>query len=182
MRIKKNKKKRAIFLDRDGTLILALKKSKYKIRPPYIKRELKFYKDIKLLKKFNKNYLLIIISNQPDISRGLLKEEFNKYINNKLTIFLGLTDIFMCFDKKSNCYKPKTLMIKRAIKKYNIDKNKSYVIGDTWRDIKMGNDCKVKTILIDRKYPKYLTRIKDNKPTFIINKFKDLKKIIPNDF
>ena len=71
---KKTKKKKAIFLDRDGTLIRALKKSKYKIRPPYIKKELKFYKDINFLKKFNKNYLLIIISNQPDILRGLLKK------------------------------------------------------------------------------------------------------------
>ena len=34
----------------------------------------------------------------------------------------------MCFDKKSKCYKPQTLMMKRAIKKYNIDKKKSYVI------------------------------------------------------
>ena len=41
-------------------------------------------------------------------------------------------------------------MLLKAKRKYRIDFEKSFMIGDTWRDIKMGNDCMCKTILIER--------------------------------
>ena len=101
--IKKKNKKKAIFLDRDGTLIYSKKKSKFKIRPPYEKKELKFYKDIKYINKFKKKYIFIIVTNQPDVKRGFLKEEFNNYINTELKKKIPYKKIYMCFQKNSNC-------------------------------------------------------------------------------
>ena len=86
--------------------------------------------------------------------------------------------MYMCFKKNSNCYKPKTLMVNKAIKKFNINTNESFIIGDTWRDIELGNRSNITTILVDRKYPKSLTKIKKTKPEFIIQSFKELDKII----
>lgn len=176
--MKINETNKALFLDRDGTLVHALPKSKYKIRPPYIKSELKFYNDIKFLKKFNKEYLFIIVTNQPDIKRGLLKKKFNDYINCKLKNFFFIKAIYTCFDKNSKCYKPKTFMVREAIKKYKINKKKSYVIGDTWRDIELGNRCRIKTILVDRNHVPQLTKIEKTKPKYIIKNFKTLSNII----
>ena len=176
--IKKKNKNKAIFLDRDGTLIYSKKKSKFKIRPPYEKKELKFYKDIKYINKFKKKYIFIIVTNQPDVKRGFLKEEFNNYINTELKKKIPYKKIYMCFQKNSNCYKPKTLMVNKAIKKFNINTNESFIIGDTWRDIELGNRSNISTILVDRKYPKNLTKIKKTKPEFIIQSFKELGKII----
>ena len=161
MKIKHYKK--SIFLDRDGTLIKAIKKSKTKYRPPYSKKELKLFKDIKFLKFFSKKYFLIICTNQPDIKRGLQTKMFNNFINMKLKKIIPIKDIFSCeclkTEKNCNCYKPKTGMILKAKKKYKINLKKSYVIGDTWRDILLGQSTG-KTILIDRGQDEYIMRKK----------------------
>jgi D-glycero-D-manno-heptose 1,7-bisphosphate phosphatase len=175
--------KKAIFLDRDGTLNYSLKKkNSNKVRPPYKISELKFYEDLHELKKYSKEYLLIVVTNQPDIRRGKQKYYFNRYINNELKKIIPIKKIYTCYclEKESNCncYKPKPEMIFKAQKKYQIDLKKSYMIGDTWRDIGLGNNSGCISILIDRKYDKSLTKLNQYRPKFIINKFFELKKII----
>ncbi|MBD1173036.1 HAD-IIIA family hydrolase [Pelagibacterales bacterium SAG-MED03] len=180
MRIKHSNK--SIFLDRDGTLIKAIKKGKTKYRPPYSKKELKIYNDIKFLKFFSKNYFLIICTNQPDIKRGLQTKTFDNFINKKIKQILPIEEIFSCeclkTEKNCNCYKPKTTMILKAKKKYKINLKKSYVIGDTWRDISLGQNTGCKTILVDRGQNEIIMKKNKFKPDFIIKNLKNLKKII----
>lgn len=174
---------KAIFLDRDGTLNYSLKKkNSNKIRPPYKLSELKFYKDIAELKKYSKKYLLIVITNQPDIKKGKQNSKFNNYINSKLKKIIPIKKIYTCYclDKEKNCtcYKPKPGMIFKAQKKYKINLKQSYVIGDTWRDIGSAINSGCIPILIDRKHHKSLIKIKKYKPDFVIKRFIELKKII----
>ena len=67
-------------------------------------------------------------------------------------------------------------MIFKAKKKYNIDLRESFVVGDRWKDINAGVAAKCKTIFIDHGYNEGLKK----KPTYKIDKFLDIKKIIKN--
>ena len=174
--------KKSIFLDRDGTLIKAIKKSKKKYRPPYSIKELKIYKDIKFLKEFSRKYLLIICTNQPDVKRGLQTKKFDSFINEKIKKKIPIKKIFSCnclkTEKNCNCYKPKTGMLLEAKKKFKINFKKSYVIGDSWRDILLGKNVGCKTILVDRGQNEIIMKRKKFKPDFIVKNFKNLKYII----
>lgn len=173
---------RSIFLDRDGTLIKAIKKNKLKYRPPYSKTELKIYKDIKYLKNFSKSFYLIICTNQPDIKRGLQSKSFDDYINKKIKKKIPIKEIFSCEciekEKNCNCYKPKITMLLKAKKKYKINLKKSFVIGDTWRDISLGKNAGCKTILVDRGQDRKIMKKKKYKPDYILKNLKNLKKFI----
>ena len=72
-------------------------------------------------------------------------------------------------------------MLFKAIKKFNISIKNSFFIGDTWRDIKLANSYKIKSILIDRGFYKHLKddfKIKRAKPDFIIKSFEQIFQII----
>jgi len=183
------KKIKCIFLDRDGTLNKALKKTnsnKFKLRPPYQIDEFKIYKDLYFLNYFKNNYSFIIISNQPDLVSGEQSFTFHNYINNEIKKLIPIKEAFFCIclpkiGTNCKCYKPNKFIIQKLISKFNISIKDSYIIGDTWRDIKMANNVNMKSILIDRGY---YNKLKNDfiahkaKPNFIIKDFKQLKNII----
>ena len=77
-------KNKAIFLDRDGTLIKSLIKENtknLKLRPPYNYNELKVFGDLSFLNLYSKKYLLIIVSNQPDLYTKVQSLKFHNFIN-----------------------------------------------------------------------------------------------------
>ena len=147
---------KAIFLDRDGvvnrTLIINKK--------PYAPRKIEDFKlmpnlleNISLLKK--KKFLLIIITNQPDIGNGLMKRKTLNLMHKKLLNNAPIDDIFVCSHSQNQncrCRKPKNGLIIKAKKKYNINLAESYLIGDRSIDIQAGKISNCKTIFIDRKY------------------------------
>ena len=67
-------------------------------------------------------------------------------------------------------------MILEAQKEWNIDIEKSYIIGDSWRDIGAGINAGCKTILIDRKYNMPMLY----KPDYIVNSLKEAESKILN--
>jgi len=147
---------KAIFLDRDGVLNNAIIK-KGKPYPPYKVKDVTFPTNIKRdLFQLKKNgFLLIMITNQPDVSRGKLSLRSLNDINNYVKNQLDIDDVFICIhDDKDNCLcrKPKPGMIINASSKWNIDLTKSFLVGDRWRDIQAGIKIKIKTILIDLEY------------------------------
>lgn len=181
-------KNKAIFLDRDGTLIKSLIKDNtknFKLRPPYTPNELRVFGDLSFLNLLSKKYLLIIISNQPDLYTNIQSLKFHNFINLQIKKKIYVKDFFFCkclkSDPKCNCYKPKTTMIKKAILKYNISIKHSYFIGDTWRDVKIANNVNLKSILIDRGFYNNLKNefiMNNAKFDFKIKSFHQLKDII----
>tara|TARA_B100001113_G_scaffold352293_1_gene353314 strand:- start:5252 stop:5782 length:531 start_codon:yes stop_codon:yes gene_type:complete len=151
-----NKGLKAFFLDRDGVLnkSIVINNKPY---PPKNITELVIPKGLKknleILKKLN--YLLIMVTNQPDVARGTKKRKDVEKINNYLKNQLCLDDVFCCFHDDSdncNCRKPKIGMIISACKKWNIDISKSYLVGDRWKDIECGINAGLKTFLLENKY------------------------------
>lgn len=131
--------KKAVFLDRDGTLI--------KDRG-YLKHihQVEFYSyTFTSLKIIQKEYLLFIITNQSGIAKGLTThtevEKINRFIANKLRqAGIRIHGIFYCpHDKEDRCRcrKPNTKFIEDISRKYPIDLNRSFVIGDHVSDVEM---------------------------------------------
>ena len=146
---------KAVFLDRDGVINRCINIKKKCFAPKFY-RDFKLYPYVKssIIKLKKKNYLIIVVTNQPDICKKKIKiEEINK-MNNKL-LDIGVDDIFICpHDQKSNCNcrKPKIGLINKVKKKYKIDYNRSYLIGDRQSDIELAKKINCHPLFINRYY------------------------------
>lgn len=169
-------KKAAIFFDRDGVLIDAPLINK-------IPTSVQTIKDIKLCKNileicnhYKNSYYLIMVTNQPDYSRGVNSKKNIIGINNFLKKKLNLDMIYVCYsdNDKNIDRKPNPGMLLKAKKKYKINLKKSFMIGDRWRDIGAGNRAGCSTIFIDRNYSEKLIY----KPNYSIRELKDIFSII----
>lgn len=168
---------KAVFLDRDGVLNKA-EIIDGKPFPPASIDKLEIPEGVKdgLINLKKAGYLLIVITNQPDVSRKTTTEECVSEMNDYLRKELSLDDIFCCFhDNTDNCdcRKPNPGMVFSAGKKWNIDLTNSFLIGDRWRDIETGENAGLKTILIDYHYnEKYV------KPDYTCQNFAEATNII----
>jgi len=150
---------KAIFLDRDGVINKEISHLSDPKDFEFIKGSIEA---LKLLKQ--KGFLLIIITNQAGIARGLFTEETLKAIHYKMIKILkqqniNLDDIFYCphhpeFTGSCECRKPNPGMILKAQSKYHIDLTNSYMVGDTLNDIQTGKSVNCKTALVLTGYGK----------------------------
>jgi D-glycero-D-manno-heptose 1,7-bisphosphate phosphatase len=145
--------KKAIFLDSDGVLNTAIVKEGKPLAPTTL-AELEIPDEVKpaLDKLKAAGYLLICVTNKPDIERGLMTQAEVDAIYDKMRSELPLDDVFICYDENSDCYKPKPGLLLAAAEKYNIDLAQSYMVGDRWRDVGAGQNAGCKTVWIDRGY------------------------------
>jgi D-glycero-D-manno-heptose 1,7-bisphosphate phosphatase len=150
------KLKRAVFLDRDGVVIEA----QVRDGKPYPAANAQSMRipggtgDV-LGRLKDCGYLLIVVTNQPDVARGTQTREAVDEINRHLRAELPLDDVLTCYHDDGDdceCRKPRPGLILRAAQQYGIDLSESYLIGDRWRDIDAGANAGCKTILIERGY------------------------------
>ncbi|MFA5075468.1 MAG: HAD family hydrolase [Candidatus Babeliales bacterium] len=161
---------KAVFIDRDGTINKLCIRAGKPASPRIFKR-FKILDGVKeYLKKLKENnYLLVLITNQPDIARKkMLMDELNK-MTNFIKQELNFDEILICpHDDSDNCgcRKPKPGMIFYAAAKFNIDLSKSFVIGDSHKDMLAAQSACCSGILIDNFYNQdfdYKNRIKNFK-------------------
>lgn len=137
--------KRAVFLDRDGTL----NKDK-----GYINKfsDLHIFEDIDRLAVLKEQgFKLIGISNQSGIGRGIVNKEFVKEVNSLFIDKYGFDDFYYCPhhpDERCSCRKPEPEMLFRARARYNIDLKKSYIVGDKETDMLLAKAVGAKSILV----------------------------------
>jgi D-sedoheptulose 7-phosphate isomerase len=149
-------KHRAVFLDRDGVINRAFVREG-KPFPPATLEEFEILPGVAeaLRELKQQGYILLVVTNQPDISRGTQSQQMVDAMHQLLYARLPLDDIFVCphtDQDKCDCRKPLPGMLLQAAKKYNIDLVASFMVGDRWRDIEAGYNAGVKTILIDYGY------------------------------
>jgi mannose-1-phosphate guanylyltransferase/phosphomannomutase len=154
----------AVFLDRDGVII--------KYVPDICRAEdielFNFSSEaVKILNRLK--FLVIVVTNQPQIAKNYCTEETVKEMNDKMVDELEkegarIDAVYYCphhpekgfpgeraeYKIKCNCRKPKIGMVEEAAKRFNIDLTKSFIIGDETRDIKTGENVK-------KKYPGFRT-------------------------
>lgn len=144
---------KAVFLDRDGVINRERGEYTWRIEDFEINNGL-----IDFLKVAqSKGYLLIVISNQGGVQRGIYTlsdvEKAHQYLKDILKANgVELTDIYICphHDKTERCFcrKPQPIMLEKAIARFDIDKSKSVFFGDSKRDAEAGEYVGVKSILI----------------------------------
>lgn len=170
---------KAIFLDSDGVLNKAIIKDGKPLAPTTL-AELEIPAEVKpaLERLKAAKYLLICVTNKPDIERGLMTQADVDAIYHKMRQILPLDDVFICYHENSDCYKPKPGLILDAAKKYAINLAQSYMIGDRWRDVEAGQNAGCKTIWIDRGYAEK----KPNPPAdYTVNSLADAAEWILNN-
>jgi len=146
----------AVFLDRDGVLNEAIVRHG-KPYPPRDLSELVLRHGARaaLEELKREGFLLIVVTNQPDVARGRANRADVDKINAQLAAILPLDAIEVCEhdDKEQcDCRKPKPGMILRARKKLGVDLARSFMVGDRWRDIEAGRRAGCRTILIGDGY------------------------------
>ena len=153
-----SEKSKAVFLDRDGTII---EDSGYVSSPDQIK----FIPGaIAAVKQLNEaGYQVVIISNQAGIARGLLSEDMlqtiDKIIHRQILNGGGHIDAsYYCphhpehgvypYKQDCDCRKPHPGLIKKAVRDHNIELSGSFMVGDKSSDIETGKRAGVKTVFV----------------------------------
>jgi D-glycero-D-manno-heptose 1,7-bisphosphate phosphatase len=148
--------KRAVFLDRDGVINRAIVRDK-KPYPPRTLNDLKILPGVlEALQDLHKaGWLLIVVTNQPDVSRGITNISDVEAINRYLMDSLPIDEIRTCYHDDQDicrCRKPMPGLLIAAAETHNINLSSSFMVGDRWRDIIAGNNAGCKTIFIDYGY------------------------------
>ncbi|MDO8621539.1 MAG: HAD family hydrolase [Candidatus Levybacteria bacterium] len=171
----------AVFLDRDGTLVAQVDDI---INSSQLKILSGVPDGVRLLNRLG--FLVIVITNQPVIGKGLTTrtkvKKINKVLYNWLSKKGAIIDAFyVCPHRhwdRCACRKPKLGLINAAVKKYNIDITNSFFIGDDMRDIETGKRARLKTILVKTGNAGRDRRYFDVKPNAIVRNFLFAAKFI----
>jgi D-glycero-D-manno-heptose 1,7-bisphosphate phosphatase len=151
----------AVFLDRDGVI------NRVAIRngmpyPPSRVEEFELYEDVAdgCARLKAANFLLVVISNQPDVGRGTQNREAVEAMNLKMQTALPLLDrVEVCYHAGER-YGQSGLIL-RAVAELRIDPKRSYVIGDRWRDVDCARAAGCRAIFIQRGYKESLREAPD---------------------
>ncbi|WP_297211014.1 MULTISPECIES: lipopolysaccharide heptosyltransferase II [Thermodesulfovibrio] len=140
-------KNKAVFFDRDGTLC---KDANYLNRW----EDFELFPHIEALKELKElGFIMIGVTNQSGIARGIIREDFVKEVNQLFMDRYGFDDFLYCPhhpDDRCFCRKPSPGMPMIARYKYNIDFKKSFVVGDKDIDIKLAEMIGAKGIQIGK--------------------------------
>jgi len=174
--------RRAVFLDRDGVINRAIVRDG-KPYPPASLLELEILPGVHeaLLKLHGANYLLVVVTNQPDVARGKTKREDVELMNAFLSSKLPIHEFKTCYhDNEDNCScrKPLPGALLEAAKEHDIDLTRSFMVGDRWRDVEAGTSAGCKTFYIKYCYSEQ----QPTGPDFIVSSLLEAKNIILGEF
>jgi D-glycero-D-manno-heptose 1,7-bisphosphate phosphatase len=155
----------AVFLDRDGVLT----RSQTRGGKPYAPRRLK---DFRLLAGATRavtnlktaGFVVVVVTNQPDVGHGLVTPETLKAMHARLREAAPIDAVLVCThrqDEECACRKPKPGLIERAIGRFGIAREASYMVGDRWSDVVAGRAAGLYTIFIERGYAEALVEAPD---------------------
>lgn len=161
---------KAVFLDRDG--VINHDPGDYTYHVSQFKLNDGVLENLKTL--YDNGYLLILITNQGGISKNLYThndvEEIHKYFIDELKKNgVELTEIYYCPHHSNNenclCRKPNSLLIEKALARFDIDPLKSFMLGDKIRDVECAEKAGVKGIKVglNENIEKYIDLILNNK-------------------
>ena len=146
----------AAFLDRDGVLNRALVRDGHPYSPSGL-HEVEILSGVpEACQRLRRDgFLLVVVTNQPEVARGRLTRRAVEEINDFLRSRIPLDDIRVCYHDDPDgcdCRKPKPGMLLAAARDLNISLKRSFVVGDRWRDIEAGRRAGCRTVLIDYGY------------------------------
>jgi D,D-heptose 1,7-bisphosphate phosphatase len=181
-------KRKAIFLDKDGTLIPDIP---YNVDPKLITLADGVIEGLELLKA--EGYIFVVISNQAGVARGYFKIDELEKVKLKLDLLfdaagLHIEKYYFCphhplgivteYTQKCDCRKPAAGMILRAAEDIGIDLPASWMVGDILNDVEAGNRAGCRTVLLNNGNETEWITGAFRTPAFIAGNFLDAAKII----
>lgn len=147
--------RRAVFLDRDGVLNDVVLRNGAPESPRTLE-QLVLAHDITAVQRLkDAELLLFLITNQPDLARGNVTQLFLDTILERIRAHVPLDDVRVCPHDDADecaCRKPKPGMLLDLAREWHIDLDRSWVIGDMWRDVGAARAAGCRSILIRRDY------------------------------
>jgi D-glycero-D-manno-heptose 1,7-bisphosphate phosphatase len=148
--------RRAVFLDRDGVINAAVVREG-KPYPPADADALEILPGVHeaLTALHEEEFVLVVVTNQPDVARGKTPHATIDAIHDSLRQQLPLDAIYVCFHDDADqchCRKPKPGMLLDAARDLDLDLAASWMVGDRWRDIEAGIAAGCRTAWINPHY------------------------------
>jgi D-glycero-D-manno-heptose 1,7-bisphosphate phosphatase len=161
--------RRAVFLDRDGVINKSVVREG-RPYPPAEAKDFELYGDVAAgcARLEAAGYLLIVITNQPDVARGTQTRAAVDAMHRKMLDALPqIVRVEVCWHAGADrgdpcdCRKPAPGMVLRAAQALEIDLAQSFLVGDRWRDVDCGRGAGCRTIFVDRNYSEALRQPPD---------------------
>lgn len=172
---------RAVFLDRDGVLIESVVVDGKPFPAPDV-GSVRFVEGAADLCRRLKEagYLLVCVTNQPDVARGTTKRETVEAINCHIGSRIGIDQFRVCYhddQDRCNCRKPKPGLLLDAARDLDIDLGRSWMIGDRWKDVEAGKRAGCRSIFVDYSYEETMR----SEPDYRVTRVADAAEIILNN-
>ena len=173
---------RAVFLDRDGVINRVAVRDGVPHPPSHVE-EFELYEDVPdgCARLKAAKFLLVVVTNQPDVGRGTQSREAVEAMTLKMQSALPILDrTEICYHagerygEPCTCRKPRPGLILRAAVELNIDPKRSYLIGDRWRDVDCARAAGCRAIFIQRGYREALRE----SPDFTVVNFTEAVNVV----
>lgn len=148
--------RKAVFLDRDGVINRNVVRGGVTQPPDTIE-------DFELLpgvleavrRLAEAGFVLVVVTNQPDVARGKQQREVVEQMNDVVRSALPVHDVLACYHDSGDhctCRKPKPGMLVEAARRWGLDLERSFMVGDRWSDVLAGQAAGCRTVLIVNPY------------------------------
>jgi D-glycero-D-manno-heptose 1,7-bisphosphate phosphatase len=165
---------RALFVDRDG-IFHALVPWGGGLGAPRNWEEVHFFAEIDGIEQFRDwGYRLVLVTNQPDVGRGIITRSFVDELNEHYRKKYRLDAVYVCFASSNSdpMKKPNPGMFLKAAEDLSLSLKESFHLGDTDRDVEGARRAGMPSILWDRPYNRTLS------PDYRVNSICDLQGIL----
>lgn len=151
-----NRGARAVFLDRDGVLVVPQFRDGRSFAPRRLE-DFHLYEDATQSTRRLKaaGFKLIVATNQPDVGNGLVSRDVVEVMHRKMLEALPLDGIEVCYHgqhQTCDCRKPRPGMLLRAAARLGLDLGRSIMVGDRASDVDAGAAAGCTTVFVDLGY------------------------------
>ena len=163
---------KTVFLDRDGIINQVVMRGTI-VSSPRSVAEFQLSEDFPTLYEHIHGLRMFVVSNQPDVQRGLLSvtalDEFGEILAKQF----NFAEIIYCTHDDSarcDCRKPKPGMILSRLHSHGLDADEAVIIGDSYKDILAGQAAGIRTIFCRRSYNSTISC----KPDYVVNGLREI--------
>jgi D-glycero-D-manno-heptose 1,7-bisphosphate phosphatase len=147
---------KAVFLDRDGVIVIPEFREGRSFAPRRLE-DFCFYPEAasSLQRIKDAGYLLVLVSNQPDVGAGVIRPEVLSEMNRRILDTFPFDSLKVCTHTRADncdCRKPKPGMLIEAARELSIDLSRSFMVGDRASDVEAGHAVACRTLFIDLDY------------------------------
>lgn len=167
-----------MFLDRDGVINRAVVRDG-KPYPPATLDEFELLPGVErtALALRKAGFLIVVVTNQPDVATGAQQLEVVEAMHRKLLAEQICDDVKACYHTDADgcdCRKPKPGMLIESAREWQIDLTRSFMVGDRWRDVAAGKAAGCYTFFVDYQYRERCV----DKPDAVVASMEDAGRLI----